>query len=326
MARTTKRVLSSGRSTTGRSVSAWKDSSYGCWAAGPQHCVKDEPITSAGASLKSNVSASTAIQTPGWDDEPEEEGEACACDHYTDNGDYMPKMEASTTMPDHINVEPQQTWDALECEDFWDGFKSLWGNQSTSDVMLCPNDVYPAVHAHWIFLNMRTSAFFDLKSGKNYKGKDIVSTNLDGRTLRRVVQYIYEGDYDVPDVDENPEEDIFEAHADVYKAAQMYQIRGLTKVCVEKFRDICTDNWDCDSFCKAAEIVYSVVTSGDSTKDVMKEGVLEEAIIHGLELRDYPHFKALLNDKDKAIAGDLVLQLLPKNHVDDWPSDDTWGL
>lgn len=73
---------------------------------------------------------------------------------------------------------------------------SLWGDEKTSDVRLYSVDEYPPVDAHWLFINMRTSAIADLWGGKDVNGKDWVQTDIDGRTLRRVIQYIYTGDYD----------------------------------------------------------------------------------------------------------------------------------
>ncbi|GAD99658.1 predicted protein [Paecilomyces variotii No. 5] len=322
-----KRVLAGGPSTKDCSNNGWAATSEDCsWDSGSQSCVKDEPVTSAGVSCKrctySDISASTGMQTSQWNDDPFEETPTHVGDCWTADDFKVPKAEASTAMPGRVNVESQESWDAPEGEDFQDGFKYLWDDKTTSDVILCSNDGHTLVHAHWLFINMRTNAFVDFESDKykTYKGvKDLVNTSLDEQTLYRVVQYIYEGDYDAH-ASEYYEEDIFEIHALVYKAAQEYQIRGLTKVCVDKFRDLCTKRWNCDSFCKAAEIIYSVVVNEGSTKDIMKEGVLQEAIVRGAELCNRPRFQAILQDKDKAIAGDLVLKVLSKNS-DSWAEE-----
>ncbi|KAJ9294938.1 hypothetical protein DTO271G3_6500 [Paecilomyces variotii] len=332
-------ICSSARSTAPASTYGWSprvDADYmdDSWNPGPQRTTKHEAAGWSGDSWECSAdTASTAMQTPSWDSAPKDEkAEAVSV-----NGAYeseTPEPETSCTVPDRNPVVDEEDWDMPDTQNFWAKFKDLWGDEKTSDVRLYSVDGYPPVDAHWLFINMRTSAIADLWGGKDVNGKDWVQTDLDGQTLRRVIQYIYAGDYDT-DVDydlENKDakdeyglwnsrgpEDIFAAHAHVYRAAQLYQIRGLTKICADKFETVCGDKWNSKWFCGAINIIYA--TFGVPSKnDKMKEVALQAAVDHAEELRDCPDFRELLNNPTNSFASDLVLDMFRSGSECGWGS------
>lgn len=120
-------------------------------------------------------------------------------------------------------------------------------------------------------------------------------------------------------------EDIFGAHAHVYRAAQLYQIRGLTKICADKFEAACRGKWNCKWFCGAANIIYYDATFGFPTKkDKMKELALQAAVDHAEELRHCPDFRGLLNKPMNYFASDLVLDMFRTKSESEWTSQGGW--
>lgn len=204
-------------------------------------------------------------------------------------------------------------------------------------------------------LNMRTDSFCTMYRYKE-AGKDVLETVLGGRDLRRIIQYIYTGDYDIEvkgngqdlhsfiqnvkqrqadtflyRLDESPvwylnsPESVLDVHAGVYSGAQRYHIRGLTNLCAKKFEKACNSNWNCDSFCRAIEKIYSIMSLEVSTKnDKMKEVVVQAAVDHGAELRENESFKYLLAQHTNGFAGDLVLKMFPKKREDSWKTGCAW--
>ncbi|KAJ9217642.1 hypothetical protein DTO166G4_824 [Paecilomyces variotii] len=348
-------IFSSARSTAPASTYGWSprvDGEYmdDSWNpeiilnrnTGSQRTTKHEAADWAGDPWECSAdTASTAMQTPSWDSAPKEEkveamSVSGAC------GSETPEPETSCTAPDRNPVVDEEDWDMSDTQNFWAKFKDLWGDEKTSDVRLYSVDGYPPVDAHWLFINMRTSAIADLWGGKDVNGKDWVQTDIDGRTLRRVIQYIYTGDYDTH-VDYDLEhkdaedeygswdsrcpEDIFGAHAHVYRAAQLYQIRGLTKICADKFENVCGNKWNSKSFSNAVDIIYFDTTFGvptKSLKDKMKQLALQAAVDHAEELRHCPDFRGLLNNPTNYFASDLVLDMFRTKSESEWTLQGGW--
>ncbi|KAJ9272607.1 hypothetical protein DTO212C5_1334 [Paecilomyces variotii] len=135
--------------------------------------------------------------------------------------------------------------------DFWEPFKRLFNSPDHSDVKICAQLPFgaPEFYGHSFVLRIRCPRLTELQKSTSLD-KDLIWIPGDYCAVRRMLEYIYTGDYSVDYAALSPAlepKNKLIRHARTYALARKYELGDLRALCYEK----CAKDWDCGSFCQS---------------------------------------------------------------------------
>ncbi|KAJ9206951.1 hypothetical protein DTO021D3_1687 [Paecilomyces variotii] len=203
-------------------------------------------------------------------------------------------------------------------EDCWSVFKGYYGSSEDSDITLYLGRKKVPFPAHRLILKARSPYFREVE--KDQGGKYDIYMEREPRIggLKLMLQYIYTGDYSfdvrTANVQEEfePDVDSLNVHAIVCSTAIDYDVKGLEDLCVKKFKKSIVTNWNVQSFCRCAEMVFHYACFFNCM--ALRPVIVDTAISHAEELRERPEFIHVI-DRSHDFAEDLAKRFLWEHYV-----------
>lgn len=109
-----------------------------------------------------------------------------------------------------------------------------------------------------------------------------------------------------------PDVDSLNIHAIVCSTAIDYDVKGLEDLCVKKFKESIVTNWNVQSFCRCAEMVFHYACFFNCM--ALRPVIVDTAISHAEELRERPEFIHVI-DRSHDFAEDLAKRFLWEHSV-----------